>query len=371
MSEPVPFFSAQRIHEGFDALAAVRRVLDRHWYVLGEEVKAFERDFAAYCGVAHCISLANGTDALELALRALGIGPGDPVVLAGNAGYYGATAVALVGARPCFVDVDARTLTLSPQALQQALAQGLRPKAVLVTHLYGQLADIEALSTLCSQNGIALVEDCAQAHGARRGGQLAGSWGDIACFSFYPTKNLGALGDGGAMATGREDLAQRVRALRQYGWSQKYHNTLALGRNSRLDEIQAAVLNDKLPLLDAANQARQALAARYNAAFQGLPLTLPCSVGEDFVAHLYVVRTPVRDALRAHLTAAGIATDVHYPVPDSQQAACPAGSAIQPLPVTEQACQTVLSLPCYPGMPGSDAERVIAGVRSFMSTQGS
>jgi aminotransferase EvaB len=268
MSEPVPFFSAQRIHEGFDALAAVRRVLDRHWYVLGDEVKAFERDFAAYCGVAHCISLANGTDALELALRALGIGPGDPVVLAGNAGYYGATAVALVGARPCFVDIDARTLTLSPQALQQALAQGLRPKAVLVTHLYGQLADIEALSTLCSQNGIALVEDCAQAHGARRGGQLAGSWGDIACFSFYPTKNLGALGDGGAVATGREDLAQRVRALRQYGWSQKYHNTLALGRNSRLDEIQAAVLNDKLPLLDAANQARQALAARYK---RGLP----------------------------------------------------------------------------------------------------
>lgn len=383
-SPRVPFFSAQAANAGFDALASISRVLQRHWYVLGEEVKAFESAFAAWCGVAHCVGLANGTDALELALRAVGVQPGDTVLLVANAGYYGSTAVNLVGARPHYVDIDGLTLCMSPQALAKVLdtleAQGGtqaggRPKAIIATHLYGQLAAIEPIAQLAHRHRVPLIEDCAQSHGARvpgLQGRRAGSIGDIACFSFYPTKNLGALGDGGAIVCQDGALAERVRSLRQYGWSTKYHNDLPMGRNSRLDEIQAAVLNDKLPLLEAANVQRRAIARAYHAAFTGLPLQLPASLGEDFVAHLYVVRTPRRDALRAWLDAQGIATDIHYPVPDHLQPVARAQGmagmeAARPgaLPETEAACASVLSLPCYPGMPEADVQRVTAAVRRF------
>lgn len=366
MNSRVSFFSAQTANQSIDPRASISRVLDRHWYVMGEEVKSFEAAFAAYCGVPYCVGLANGTDALELALRAVGVGQGDGVVLAANAGYYGSTAVRLIGATPIYVDVDTQSLTLCPRSLAVALeASAVKPRAIIATHLYGQLCDIESIAMLTRQHGVGLIEDCAQSHGASRNAKRAGSFGDIGCFSFYPTKNLGALGDGGAIVCSDARLAESVRSLRQYGWGQKYHNDLPHGRNSRLDEIQAALLNDKLPLLDAANAKRREVARYYHHAFSGLPLGLPMSVGEDFVSHLYVVRTPRRDALREFLNERGIACEVHYPVPDHLQRAYASDLGASSLPATEAACSSVLSLPCYPGISSADLERVTQAVTAF------
>lgn len=362
----IPLFDPKAVNAEVSLDAAVARVLQRHWYVLGEEVQKFEAAFAAYCGVPHCISLANGTDALELALRGLEVGAGDRVLLAANAGYYGSTAVHLVGATPVYVDVDPVTLCLDAAGVERALA-GQPAKAVILTHLYGQMADAAAIAKVAKAHGAALIEDCAQAHGARRGGAMAGSIGNIACFSFYPTKNLGAVGDGGAVVTRDPLLDARVRSLRQYGWSAKYNNALAGGRNSRLDEMQAAVLNDKLPLLDRHNEARRHIARRYAQAFRALPIRLQGDFGEEHVAHLFVVRVEDREALRKHLHARGIASDVHYPVPDHLQRAAVPASRPGTLPHTEQACAQVLSLPCYPGMPDSHVSQVIAAVQEFHS----
>ena len=361
----IPFFSAAAVNRSPAIAAAVERVLASHWYVMGAEVTAFEAEFAASIGVAHCVSVANGSDALEIALRALGVGAGSRVVTVANAGFYGSTAAHIVGATPLYVEVDASTLTLCPRALEAALAR--KPAVVIATHLYGQLAAIEQIAQACRFAGIPLIEDCAQSHGARRGGKVAGSFGDVACYSFYPTKNLGALGDGGAVLTSDPALADRLRALRQYGWSRKYTVSIPGGRNSRLDELQAAVLRAKLPLLAGQNAQRRTIAARYNESFRGLPLQCPASTGEDFVAHLYVVRTVRREALRAHLSAAGIATDIHYPLPDTKQPAYAQALAPQALPVTESACDTVLSLPCYPGLADEAVQRVIDAVRAFFA----
>ena len=359
----IPLFSAEAAAFGLDLPRIVSDVIASQRYVLGAQVDAFEAAFAAYVGVQHAVSVANGTDALELALRALDIGPGHQVVTVANAGFYASTAIRMVGANPVYVDVDDRSLTMSPEALELALSSG-SVRAVIVTHLYGQLADMPALAGLCDSAGVPLIEDCAQAHGARAQGRQAGAWGVIGCFSFYPTKNLGALGDGGALVVGDADLARRLRRLRQYGWQDKYRVVSSGGRNSRLDEMQAAVLAAKLPRLDSANAERRAIASHYNQAFAGLPLRLPVSVGDDYVAHLYVVRSSRRDALRAHLADLGIASDVHYPLPDHWQ---PVLGGRQPaaLPVTEAACGQVLSLPCFPGLPAACAARVAAAVRQF------
>ena len=366
----IPLFSAAAVNAGVDLSAAVQQVLDSHWYVLGQQVQGFEAEFARYVGTEHCVSVANGTDALELALRAVGVSCGDKVVTVANAGFYSSTAIHAVGAVPLYVDVDAASLTLSPPALEQALAS--RPAAVIVTHLYGQMADMPALVALvalCQRAGVALIEDCAQAHGAALAGRKAGSWGQLACFSFYPTKNLGALGDGGAITTGNAVLAASLRTLRQYGWSSKYTVAVPGGRNSRLDEMQAAILRAKLPWLDAQNAQRRHIAARYNTAFAALPLQCPASVGADYVAHLYVVRTPQRTALRAFLQSHGVATDVHYPLADHLQPAYSSASwaLAGTLEVTQAACASVLSLPCYPGMPDTDVESVIHAVQQFFA----
>jgi len=365
MVSQVPLFSSSIANRGVDLTGALQRVIERNWYVLGTEVAAFEAEFAAYQDARSCISLANGTDALEIALRTLEIGPGKRVALVANAGFYGSTAVHAVGAHPCYVDVDAATLTMAPAALQTVLATGI--DAVIVTHLYGQLADMEQIAAMAAAAKVPLVEDCAQAHGATRHGVRAGGFGVIACFSFYPTKNLGAIGDGGAITTSSAEFDARARRLRQYGWSRKYHVTEAGGRNSRLDELQAAVLREKLPMLDAWNAQRRAIAARYCAAFAGLPVQLPASIGEDFVAHLYVMRVPERAAFIASMTAAGIATDIHYPVPDHLQAAYALASNA-PLPVTEAASGAVVTLPCFPGLDDESIERVIAAVRGHFGT---
>jgi aminotransferase EvaB len=358
----IPIFSAKAVNAGFDFTAAIGRVLDRHHYILGEEVKAFEAEFAAYTGARECVTLANGTDALELALRAVGVCAGDRVACVANAGFYGSTAIHAIGATPVYVDIEPRTLTMSPDGFSAVLGQEL--KAVIVTHLYGQMADIEALASAARAAGVAVIEDCAQSHGAQRGGRRAGSFGDVGCFSFYPTKNLGALGDGGAITCNDPAIAARVRSLRQYGWSSKYHVTHSHGTNSRLDEMQAAVLRAKLPLLDASNAERRRIARQYNEAFANLPPTLPCSLGEDYVAHLYVVRLETRDEFRAHMAAQGVGTDIHYPVADHQQQAY-AGHEHVRLQHTEQACRTAVTLPCFPGMTPAEVTGVIAAARAY------
>ncbi len=363
-SPAVPLFSASVVNQDIDISTAVARVISSHWYVLGEEVRQFEREFADYTGTDHCISLANGTDALTLALRAADIGAGDRVALVANAGFYGSTAVHTVGAKPLYVDVDAQSLTMSVAALKSALSS--HAKAVIVTHLYGQMADMTALTALCRSHGALLIEDCAQAHGAMHDGKRAGSLGDMAAFSFYPTKNLGALGDGGAITCANPAWAGRVRTLRQYGWGRKYEVQTPLGCNSRLDEMQAAILRTKLPHLDQHNALRRDIAKRYKTAFADLPLQLPVSLAEDYVAHLYVVRTLQRAALAEYLRSCGISSDVHYPIADHWQTAYPSDQRLDgSLPITELACATVLSLPCYPGMAADQVNRVIDAVRGF------
>jgi len=336
--------------------AAMARVHDRGWYILGPEVEAFEREFAAYVGVAECVAVGNGTDALELALRALSIGPGDSVATVANAGMYSTTAIRAAAAVPAYVEVDEWTLQMDPAAL----AALPKPRAVIVTHLYGHLADVETLARIAQDRGIALVEDCAQAHGARSGARIAGTFGAIGCFSFYPTKNLGALGDAGAVVTGDRDLAAKLRSLRTYGWGAKYHCTMAGGMNSRMDELQAAVLRAKLPHLDGWNRRRREVAARYAQTIRHPAITLPPVAGDGGdVAHLYVVRTKERESLRAHLKAAGVATDIHYPVPDHRQP----GAGIAPpqgLARTERSCAEVVSLPCYPELTTAEIDAVAA-----------
>jgi dTDP-3-amino-2,3,6-trideoxy-4-keto-D-glucose/dTDP-3-amino-3,4,6-trideoxy-alpha-D-glucose/dTDP-2,6-dideoxy-D-kanosamine transaminase len=359
----IPIFSASVVNANLDLQSSIKRVLDRHWYVLGEEVKNFELEFARYVGVAECVSLANGTDALELALRSVGVVAGDKVVSVANAGFYGSTAIHSIRAIPLYVDVDAHTLTMSASALSKALQH--KPKAVIITHLYGQMANLQELVRLARDAGVAVIEDCAQSHGALLGGKQAGSFGDIGCFSFYPTKNLGALGDGGAIVCSDPAIASKVRVLRQYGWSAKYQVDTPQGRNSRLDELQAAVLRDKLPHLDGWNAARRGIALRYNNALANYPLELPPSTGDDYVAHLYVVRVGSRDAFRQHMTEKGIATDIHYPVPDHHQRAYPNAQTIGKLTNTEAICGTVVTLPCFPGLTESEVGAVIDAVKSF------
>lgn len=359
----IPFFSPQAAAFGLDLSACVQRVVNSGWYVLGPEVCAFEAAFAAHVGVAHSVGVGNGTEALALALRALGVRPGQFVLTVANAGCYSSTAIEAVGAQPVYVDVDPHSLCLSPQALAAALAAG-DLAAVIVTHLYGRMADMPAIVRLCEQAGVPLIEDCAQAHGALLHGRRAGAWGALGCFSFYPTKNLGALGDGGAVVTDAAALATRVQALRQYGWAGKYTVEHAGGGNSRLDELQAAVLAAKLPLLDAANERRRAVAAQYQAGLSDLPLQLPAPADAADVVHLYVVRTGRRGALQAHLSACGIPSEIHYPVPDHRQPVRSA-QAWPTLPHTEAACAQVLSLPCHPGLVPDQVQRVIHAVRGF------
>lgn len=361
---PIPIFCLKTATGGVDLRAAVQRVLDSHWYILGAEVAAFEQEFAQYTRVEHCVSVGNGTDALELALRASGVQRGDVVATVANAGYYTSTVVDAIGATPLYVDIDPDTLTMCTDSLANALAH--RPKAVMVTHLYGRLANMAALLDLADTAGVPVIEDCAQAVGAERDGQRAGSWGVMGCFSFYPTKNLGAAGDGGAVVTSSPELAQRLRTLRQYGWTQKYHVGVPGGRNSRLDEIQAAVLRTRLPHLPGWNASRRAIARAYNDAFQHLPVQCPPSFEDDAVAHLYVLQLDRRDDLRVFLTESAIATDVHYPIPDHLQAVRMHNTALHAsLDNTVAACKRIVTLPCYPGMTDQQVNRVIRAVTNF------
>ena len=287
--------------------AAAQRVMRSGRYVDGSEIGGFEREFASYCGQNHCIAVANGTDALELALRTVGCRAGDEVVTVANAGMYATSACLQVGATPVFADIDPHTLLVSPASVSRALSP--KTVAVVVTHLYGKVADVPGVAKVLKGRSVAIVEDCAQAHGARLGGKAAGTLGDIAAFSFYPTKNLGALGDGGAVLTGRADLAERVRALRQYGWERRFVSRVPYGRNSRMDELQASFLRAKLPRLDTWNARRRSVLKRYQDACEGTPWHIVHESAPDSVAHLCVARHPRRDAARTGL--ADVRGDCH------------------------------------------------------------
>jgi dTDP-4-amino-4,6-dideoxygalactose transaminase len=339
--------------------AAVDEVLSSGWYVLGPQHDAFERAFAAAVGVEHCVGVGNGTDALELALLSVGCEPGDEVVTAANAGMYTATAALKAGLVPRFADVDPGSLLLTAETVAPTLTH--RTRAVVVTHLYGRLAEVGPLRDLCRSAGVALVEDCAQAAGAAGPEGPAGSLADVAAFSFFPTKNLGALGDGGAVVTRDPERAQLVRSLRQYGWSAKYTASVPRGRNSRLDEVQAAVLRVKLPHLAGWNARRRRIVARYVEALGGGPRRMLHGDAADslsYVAHLAVMVGPNRDADRKVFTDAGIRTDVHYPVPDHHQPVLAGTTAGISLPVTEQAATEILTLPCFAEMTETEIGRV-------------
>jgi dTDP-3-amino-2,3,6-trideoxy-4-keto-D-glucose/dTDP-3-amino-3,4,6-trideoxy-alpha-D-glucose/dTDP-2,6-dideoxy-D-kanosamine transaminase len=306
--------------------------------------------------VAHCIGTSNGSDALELALRVAARGRNGSVLTAANAGGYTTVAAARAGLDARYADVDASTLCLNASSVEDALRADVI--VVVVTHLYGRVADIESIVKLCHARDISVVEDCAQAIGARSGGRSVGSFGDFAAFSFYPTKNLGALGDGGAVTTSDPGAADELRRLRQYGWGSRYAITADGGRNARLDEIQAAVLRVRLPLVDAWNERRRAIIRRYASAPTSDDIKILPATGEDHVAHLAVARSRERDRVRARLAQAGIATDVHYPIPDYRQTAFGERWQGFSLPQTEAAVASVFTLPCFPQLTDAEIEHV-------------
>jgi len=344
--------------------SAVMQVLLSNKYILGPEVAAFENEFAAYIGAGHGIGVANGTDALEIAMRALEIGPGDEVITVAHTAVATVAAIEATGATPVLVDVDPFTYTLNAQQLPQMLTT--RTKAVIAVHIYGQAADLDEIGAFCSNYGLALIEDVSQAHGATWNGRRLGSFGTISCFSCYPTKNLGAIGDGGIVCTSDKPLANKVRMLREYGWKQRYISELQ-GRNSRLDEIQAAILRMKLRHLDASNAKRRAIAARYDALIDNPLIERPAIRAQcDSVYHLYVVRSQQRDALMRHLNEHDIHPGIHYPVPVHLQNAYLRRVRTAPsMAVTEALSAQVLSLPMFPELSGDEVETVARAVLAF------
>ena len=346
---------------------AIGSVLDSGWLIHGTQHQTFEVEFAAYNGSSSCVGVANGTDALIVALGAIGVGPQDIVIMVANAGFYAATACCARGATPHFVDVRQDTLTMDPAALQDALER-TTPKAVIVTHLYGGLADIEEITALCREANVPLIEDCAQATGARTSsGRMAGTFGDLGCFSFYPTKNLAAIGDGGAIVTDSSELAEHCRRIRQYGWSERYTVTRA-GVNSRLDEIQAAVLRHRLPRLDERNTRRRAIAASYAAALSKHESQLVFWDDASHVAHMTVVRTAFRNDLRAHLETCGISSDIHYPIADDLQEIWQHEKRMRiadDLVETYAAITEIVSIPGFPEMTDEEVNRVVSALGDF------
>ncbi len=349
-----------------EIMAACHAVIASGRSILGPAVKKFETDFSIYLGAKHCIGLANGTESIELGLKALGIGKSSVVATVANAGMYTTTALLAIGAHPFFIDVDLTTRNTTLSEVNRAIDAGVN--AVVVTHLYGLATpEIASIAKLCAQKGIPLLEDCAQAHGAEIDGKLVGTFGDAGSFSFYPTKNLGALGDGGAIVTNRSDIAEKMHQLRQYGWSTKYRVEIPGARNSRLDEIQAAILSVFLPKLDKANARRREIAARYTTHINNPKVQTPEQTGTEFVAHLYVVQCSQRDQLREHLQQMKISSDIHYPIPDYSQPIFGNYFGGVSLPNTEHLAKEILTLPCYPELTDAEVDLVIAAVNSWQS----
>jgi dTDP-4-amino-4,6-dideoxygalactose transaminase len=358
----IPFL---QLTPGEDAAAvrgAIDRVIERGWFVLGPELEAFEREFAVACGAPHAVGVGTGTDALAIALRAIGIGPGDEVITAPVSAAYTALAIMMVGARPVFADVDPDRLTLDPAAAAAAVTS--RTAAIMPVHLYGQPADMTALVAVAARHGLAILEDCCQAHLATCGDKPVGSFGIAAAYSFYPTKNLGALGDGGALTTSDAGVAARAKRLRNGGQTDRYHHG-EFGVNSRLDEIQAAILRARLPLLGAWTERRRALAAQYRRALDGVTaVVVPPECDRGHVYHLFPVRSGAREQAQAHLRASGIETLIHYPVPIPRQPALASETPGQ-CPVADRVCHEVFSLPLYPTLDGTAVARVTDALKAM------
>lgn len=361
----IPFLDLKAPHVELreEITAAVARVVESGWYILGPEVEAFEAEYAAYCEARHCIGVANGLDALHLALRAMGVGPGDEVIVPSNTYIATWLAVSQCGATPVPVEPDARTYNLDPARIGAAITP--RTRVILPVHLYGQPADLDPILAIARRHGLRVLEDGAQAHGARYRGRRIGGHGDAVAWSFYPGKNLGALGDGGAVTTNVPELADRLRVLRNYGSRMKYVNEVQ-GWNSRLDPLQAAVLRVKLAHLEAWNARRADVAAAYLQGLEGSGLVLPhVPKWAAPVWHLFVVQHPQRDALQQRLGEAGVGTLIHYPIPPHRQAAyADAGFAAEEFPIASRLADEVLSLPMGPQLPMDDAARVIEAVRA-------
>ena len=360
----IPFgdFKRQYIELQGEIDDAMRRVVQSGAYVLGPAVKAFEAEFAAYCEVPFSIGVGNGTDAIQLGLIAIGVRPGDEVITVANTGVPGVAAIVAVGAKPVFVDVDAQTRNMDATLLEQAITS--RTKAILPVHLYGLMADMPAIMAIGQRHGIPIIEDVAQAQGARLGGARAGSIGAVAAFSFYPSKNLGAFGDGGALTTNDSGIDAELRKLRVYGWERKYYSTVESGINSRLDELQAAILSVKLRHLEASTARRVQIAAYYNTQLADTGLLLPYTpAGYAAVYHLYVVQTPHRDAYMATLKQLGVTTDIHYPMPTHRQPIYTRYAPSWGLPVTDIQAQQVFSLPNFPELSDVEVEYVATATR--------
>jgi dTDP-3-amino-3,4,6-trideoxy-alpha-D-glucose transaminase len=364
----VPFLA---LTPGADAPAvrdAIERVVTRGWFVLGPELASFETEFASMCGARACVGVGNGTDAIALALRALGVGPGDEVITSAVSAAFTGLAILMAGATPVFVDVEDERATIDPSAVEAAITS--RTVAIVPVHLYGQAADMARLGAIASRHGLALVEDACQAHLATVGGRPVGALGTAGTFSFYPTKNLGALGDAGAIVTNDEALAERLRRLRNGGQTHRYVHQ-EFGVNSRLDELQAAVLRARLPLLSEWTSRRRALARRYRDALRGAPVRVAAERDAGHVYHLFTVRSPARDELMRHLETQGIGTIVHYPSPLPAQ---PAFAGLidratarrpNPTPVADRLCAEVCSLPLHPGLTDADIDLVVSAVRAW------
>ena len=341
--------------------SAIARVIESAHFILGTEVKNFEQSFADYIGTKYCIGVANGTDAIELGLRAIGVKPGDLVGTVANAGNYAGTAIAAIGATPLYMEVDLTSRNVTSSEVSRAIREGV--KAIIVTHLYGMaVGEIREIAKNCKDENVGLLEDCAQAHGAEVNGKKVGSFGDVASFSFYPTKNLGALGDGGAITTSDEFIFRKVLKLRTYGWGSKYQVSLPGGRNSRLDEIQAAVLSVFLPNLDEDNERRRFIARFYNENIRVSNIGVPNFKANEFVSHLYVVTTPERAIFMDSLKSMGIETAVHYPYPDHTQLLNDKYRSNSHLPNTELLALEVVSLPCFPELTELEIQRTVDAV---------
>ena len=345
---------------------AIRRVLDRGWFVLGPELEAFEAEFAETTQSRYAVGVGNGTDALAIALRAIGIGKGDEVITSPLSAAYTALAIVMAGARPVFADVDPLRLTLDPQAAAAVMTS--RTAALMPVHLYGQSADMAGIGRLGERHGVAVIEDCCQAHLATCGGRPVGSFGAAAGYSFYPTKNLGALGDGGALTTNDEQVARRARQLRNGGQTERYRHA-ETGVNSRLDEVQAAILRERLKRLEEATARRRELAATYRAALADADaITVPPAVDDGHVYHLFPVLASDRDGLQRHLRERGIETLVHYPVPIPRQEAFRTMEPAQ-CEIADRVCSQVVSLPLYPSLDPHAVHTVAEAVRSFVSAR--
>jgi dTDP-4-amino-4,6-dideoxygalactose transaminase len=367
----VPFLDLARqyrqLREEIDR--GIGRALSSGWYILGEELAAFEREFAAYCGARHAVGVGSGTDALHLALRACGIGPGDAVITAPNTAVPTACAISSAGARPVFVDIDPETYTLDPERLRaylKAQPPSTRARAIIPVHLFGHPADMDPILEVAVEYGLKVIEDAAQAHGAEHAGRKVGRLGDAGCFSFYPTKNLGAYGDAGMVVTDSDEVAHRVRMMRNYGEEAKYRNRTR-GFNSRLDELQSAILRIKLGYLEAWVAARRDLARLYGERLARTPLVLPIeSPRTKHCYHLYVVRSADRDRLRRHLEEHGIGTGTHYPMPvHYQEAYRDLGYASGDFPHAERSCREILSLPLYPELAEEEVRYVCSAIGRF------